>query len=147
MSDHEGGRNNDRASGALRWGVDERRMLRTYLQNGWIDLARLDSARYVDSLANRERCWRRHIDAGKSRVFRQTFRRNCRTWEAEQHRQGARRQQSAPPADNARDANRGVRFADESKTEAKSDTEDGNDDDYNVDTDPDSKCYYCHILI
>ena len=107
----------DRQSGSQRWGAEERRMMRTYLQNGWIDFARLGSVSYVDTILNGEQIWKRHMDAGKERTIRQTFRRLARDFENEQSRQDARRRGgeggSKPRARGPGGPGRGVGFADE----------------------------------
>ena len=112
-------------------------MLKAHLNNGQIDLAWLDLANSIGSVADREHCWRQCCEAGKECNFRQTFCCNCCTWEAEQHRQNARREVGVPLPDDARDPNRGVWFADEAK-------EDDSGSEHGLAGDPDSEfdCFF-----
>ena len=49
-------------------------MMRTHLQNGWINFARLGSVSYVNTILNGEQIWKGHMDAGKEHTIRQNFR-------------------------------------------------------------------------
>lgn len=83
----------NRASGPLRWGEDERRLLRRYLQEGRIDFTRLNDVPYLRSLMDGEVLWSRHIP----RNFYQNVRRACSTWEANENAVGGRGNQQQPP--------------------------------------------------
>lgn len=118
----------DRTGGALRWGAEERTVLRNYLEEGKIDYARLGSSNYLNSLAARERVWKRHIDAGKGKNFRQNVRRAARDYQAETNRQNVRRTN----ADGGH-----VRFTNDSDT----------DGDFKLDSDPDSEFVLLFVFV
>ena len=81
----------DRDAGPLRWGKAQRQMLQKYLDEGRIDLARIDSAAYMRELAAMEEVWRILQLRGKQRNFNQNVRRACREWQVDNAMRGARR--------------------------------------------------------
>ena len=124
----------DRQAGSLRWGRQERNMLRQYLENGQIDFTRLDSANYIDELAGREAIWSRHLNTRNGpRNLRQNIRRGCNEWRTERDRQGRRGGGNANPGGNA-GGNGG-------------NDDDDDDDDDDLEDDPDSECFLVVILI
>ena len=89
--------NINRAAGALRWGLEEKRLVSQYIQDGRLDPTRVGSAAYLATLKPLEPLWARHIPKN----FYQNIRRNVASYMAEQDGIGQRRNdQNARP--NAR---------------------------------------------
>ena len=77
----------DRAAGALRWGVQERRLVEQYLNDGKIDPTKVSSASYLRGIKVQEALWDRHTNKN----FYQNVRRAVALWQANQPREGGRR--------------------------------------------------------
>ena len=85
----------NRRAGVLRWGDEEKRMVRHYLNQGRIDAGRMGDVAYLRSLMDLEAVWSRH----PPRNFYQNIRRAVDVWQANEMATGARRNNPAPPAD------------------------------------------------
>lgn len=110
----------DRASGVLRWGEEERRLVEQYLNDGRIDVTQVQSATYLRSLMRLEPVWDRHV----KKNFYQNVRRHVAQWQASQPRQGGRRASSGGVGSGnvgggilRAGADRGVRFVDDNDTD------------------------------
>lgn len=99
----------DKRSGALRWGKEERRTLKEYLEKGRIDLSKVQVASYLKQLREREDVWSRH----PQKNFNQNVRRAVAMFEMDRDLSGARRRQSSPEVER----DRTVRFGRNRETE------------------------------
>ena len=77
----------NRRAGALRWGEEEKHLIRQYIQAGNIDFTRMGDVAYLRTLMDREAVWSRH----PPRNFYQNIRRAVDVHQADELLNNGRR--------------------------------------------------------